>query len=121
MKIQRFNRFHRINEQNSEYQELIDAVNELVRKTVEQTGGDYKQLLDNYIQNPEDVNIEGLINDSDIYDFYIKHRTEIDALLNTLGFYGETPESIGSFGLYDLVVTGTRRAIDEVVRMLMEE
>jgi hypothetical protein len=121
MRIHNFNSYKKINEQNSDYQELIDAVSELVRATVDKTGGEYDQLLDSFLSTPDDTNIEGLINDADVYDFYILHRAEIDALLNEVGYYGETPETMGVFGLYDYVVTGTRRALEETVRMMTEK
>jgi len=35
-------------------------------------------------------------------------------------FYGETPESINVFGLYDFIIKGTQKAILEFVKMLGE-
>ena len=105
----------------SKYTEVTDEVKKMIEKTIEKSGGEFKSFLDSFIKNPEDVKIEGLINDSDIYDFYLKYRNQIDEVLNTIKFYGETPESINVFGLYDFIIKGTQKAIQEFVKMLGEK
>ena len=99
----------------SKYTEVTDEVKKMIEKTIEKSGGEFKSFVDSFIKNPEDVKIEGLINDSDIYDFYLKYRNQIDEVLNTIKFYGETPESINVFGLYDFIIKGTQKAIQEFV------
>ena len=42
----------------------------------------FSSFVESFIKNPEDVKIEGLINDSDIYEFYLKWRNDIDEILN---------------------------------------
>jgi len=105
----------------SKYTEVTDEVKKMIEKTIEKSGGEFKSFVDSFIKNPEDVKIEGLINDSDIYDFYLKYRNQIDEVLNTIKFYGETPESINVFGLYDFIIKGTQKAIQEFVKMLGEK
>jgi regulator of replication initiation timing len=65
--------------------------------------------------------IEGLINDSDVYDFYLKYRNDIDELLSKIKFYDEVPSEITSFSLYDYVIKGTKKAISEIITMIIEE
>lgn len=71
-----------------------------------------------YIRNPEETQIEGLINDSGVYEFYLKYRNDIDELLSNINFYDEVPSELGSFSLYDYVIRGTKRAIEEVMNDL---
>ena len=74
---------------NNKYTELKDEVKSLIEKTIEKSGGEYKSFIDKYVKSPEDVKIEGLINDSDIYDFYLKWRNDIDEKLNDIKFFDE--------------------------------
>ena len=41
---------------------------------------DLKSFKDKFVKSPEDTKIEGFINDSDIYEFYLKFRNDIDEL-----------------------------------------
>jgi hypothetical protein len=102
----------------SKYEEVIEEIKSMIEKTIENSGGEFKSFIESFIKNPDDVKIEGLINESDIYDFYLKYRNQIDEVLNSVKFYGETPESINVFGLYDFVIKGTQRAIEEYVKMI---
>jgi hypothetical protein len=115
-----------INEANEENEnkesfisdELKDEIKSLIKKTIKNSGGEYKSFIDKFIKSPEDVKIEGLINDSDIYDFYLKYRNDIDELLNNINYFDEIPSESNTFGLYDYIINGTERAIKEVVKEL---
>jgi len=102
----------------SKYTEVTDEVKKMIEGTIERSGGEFKSFVESFIKNPEEVKIEGLINDSDIYDFYLKYRNQIDEVLNSVKFYGETPESMNIFGLYDFIIKGTLRSVEEYVKML---
>ena len=93
-----------------EYMKLLDAL--------EQSGGEFSSFVDSFIKNPEDVKIEGFINDSDVYEFYLKWRNDIDEILNDIKFFGETPTEINAFGLYEYVIKGTENSMNEIVKML---
>ena len=69
--------------------EVKTAVKEMIEKTVENKGGEFKSFVDKYIESSEDVKIEGLINDSDIFDFYLKYRQYIDPILNNINFFNK--------------------------------
>lgn len=103
---------------NNKYVELRDEVKSLIEKTIEKSGGEFKSFVDKFIKSPEDVKIEGLINDSDIYDFYLKFRNDIDELLNNIKYFDEVPSESNTFGLYDYIINGTEKAIIEAVKML---
>ena len=98
--------------------EVKDVVKEMIEKTVENKGGEFKSFIDKYIESTEDVKIEGLINDSDIFDFYLKYRQYIDPILNNINFFNKNPKDLNKLGLYDFSVEGTKVAIDEIVRSL---
>ena len=104
--------------ESSKFTEIKDEVRSMIEKTIEKSGGELNQFVDSFNKNPEDVKIEGFINDSDIYDFYLKWRNDIDEVLNDIKFFDENPVEINAIGLYDYVIKGTERALQEVVKMI---
>ena len=103
---------------NNKYTELKEEIKSMIEKTIDKSGGEYKSFVDKFIKSPEDVKIEGLINDSDIYEFYLKFRNDIDELLNDIKYFDEVPSESNTFGLYDYIINGTEKAIIEAVKML---
>jgi len=99
----------------NKFEEVIDEVKSMIEKTIEKSGGEFESFVDSYIKNPEDVKIEGLINDSDIYDFYLKYRNQVDECLKDIKFYDQTSTDVGAFSLYEYVIKGTTRSIKEFV------
>lgn len=103
---------------SSKYSEVKDEIKSMIEKTIEKSGGEFNSFIDSLIKNPEDVKIEGLINDSDIYDFYLKWRNDIDEILNEIKFFDEMPSEINAFGLYDYLIKGTQKSIEQFVSQL---
>ena len=103
---------------SSKFEDVKDEVTSMIEKTIEQSGGEFSSFVDSFIKNPEDVKIEGFINDSDVYEFYLKWRNDIDEILNDIKFFGETPTEINAFGLYEYVIKGTENSMNEIVKML---
>jgi len=103
---------------SGKYTELKDEVKSMIEKTIEKSGGEFKSFVDKFIKSPEDVKIEGFINDSDIYEFYLKFRNDIDELLNNIKYFNEVPSESNTFGLYDYIINGTEKAVSQVVKEL---
>lgn len=99
----------------NKFQEVIDEIKSMIEKTIKNSGGELESFINSYESNPEDVKIEGLIMDSDIYDFYLKYRNQIDDCLKEIKFYDKTATEIKAFGLYEYVIKGTNIAIREFV------
>lgn len=102
----------------TKYTEIQEEIKKMVDNTIENTGGELSSFIDSYIKNPEDVKVEGFINDSDIYDFYLKFRNDIDEILNNLMFYDKSPSEVNAYGLYDYVIKGTETAFIEIIKMI---
>lgn len=105
----------------NKFQEVIDEIKSLIEKTIEKSGGDFDSFIESFIKNPEDIKIEGLINDSDIYDFYLKYRNQIDECLKDIKFYDKTAAESNAFSLYEYLIKGTNSAIKEFVTSLVEK
>ena len=103
---------------NSKYPEVMEEVQKMIENTIQKSGGELNTFIESFEKNPEDVKVEGFINDSDVYDFYLKFRNDIDEILNNLKFYDEAPTEVNAFGLYEYVIKGTERAFMEVVKMI---
>ena len=105
---------------SSKYTEIKDEIKSMIEKTIEKSGGEFSSFVDKFVKEPEDVKIEGLINDSDLYDFYLKFRNDIDEILNDIKFFGNAPSEVNAIGLYDYLIEGTQKAIEEAVKSLAE-
>lgn len=99
-------------EMGSKYDDVIADIKE---KTQE---GSFD--IDSFIAHPEEHEIEGLIDDSDVFDFYLKYRTQIDDILGDVNFYQETPEEKNVFSLYDYIIVGTKEAVVEFVKLMKD-
>jgi hypothetical protein len=103
---------------DNKYTELKEEVKSMIEKTIDKSGGDFESFKDKFVKSPEDTKIEGFINDSDIYEFYLKFRNDIDELLNSVKYFDEVPSESNTFGLYDYIISGTERAVIEAVKTL---
>ena len=103
---------------DNKYTELKEEVKSMIEKTIEKSGGDFESFKDKFVKSPEDTKIEGFINDSDIYEFYLKFRNDIDELLNSIKYFDEVPSESNTLGLYDYIISGTERAVIEAVKTL---
>jgi ClpP class serine protease len=103
---------------SSKYTELKEEVKSMIEKTIEKGGGEFKSFVDKFTKSPDDTKIEGFINDSDIYEFYLKFRNDIDELLNNVKYFNQVPSESNTFGLYDYIIKGTEKAVLEIVKEL---
>lgn len=116
MRITNFSNFIREQNEdtNSAYDDIKSEMRDLIEKSLKTSDEKTIQdFIDAYIRNPEDTQIEGLINDADIYEFYLKYRNNIDEKLSDTKFYDEKPSEMECFSLYDYIVKGTKRALKE--------
>jgi hypothetical protein len=124
MKLKYFNQFvfEQVQEEvkdPSMYTDLQEDLKEMIEKSLntsdQKTSEDF---IEAYLRDSEKNQIEGLINDSDIYEFYLKYRNNIDQILSEINFYEEKPSDMDSFSLYDYIIVGTKKAIKEVLNMM---
>ena len=115
MRIYSFDKF--INEQQESeqiYKDVVSELKEMIEKSLKTSDSNTQEdFIKAYLRDPEKNQIEGLINDSDVYEFYLKYRNEIDQKLSEIKFYEDKPSEMDSFSLYDYLVKGTKKAIKE--------
>lgn len=124
MGIKRYIEFIREADQNLDvpnFTTLKEEIRKMIEETIKNSGGDsVSQFAKNYKDKPNDVKIEGLINDDQIYDFWLKYENEIDELLNKIKFFEESPDELNAIGTYKYIIVSTNRAILEIVKLLAE-
>tara|TARA_B110000858_G_C17615824_1_gene386665 strand:+ start:380 stop:760 length:381 start_codon:yes stop_codon:yes gene_type:complete len=125
MKIRKFNESllddlkSKLSEENLDIKEEII---ELIENSI--SSSDLSLVSDfivSFINDPETTTIEGLSNDSDVYEFYLKFTNDIDEILQDMGYFEESPSSKGTLGLYSYLVKGTRDAVKKVMLKLKDE
>jgi len=132
MIIYKFDKF--INENlSSELGSLIsdenrDIKEELIQMVQKSVNSDDKNVfiekIDSIIKDPKDSTIEGLIQDADIYEFYLKFRNDIDQILSDSEFFDKLQDfqkEYNCISLYDIVIKGTMEAVNVVVNQLKED
>jgi len=105
---------------------IKDSIRGMIEETLKNSGGtDIKTFASKYVQDNENpsknsggTSIEGLINDDQIYDFWLEFDNEIDELLNQIEFFNDSPVNINAMGTYKYIIEATKKAILEIVRLL---
>lgn len=120
MKVYKFNeKFREFEDDN--FKAIKEELIEMVYDT---TGTDsnelHEKLMKEYIDNQE-TNIDGLINDSDVYEFYLRYTSEIDDILIEKDFFDEAPIAYNITGLYNYLVHGTKKAVAYIYEMIIDE
>lgn len=101
------------------YSDIKSEISDMIKSSLKSEDSNvYKEFIEAYKKSPEDNQIEGLINDSDIYEFYLKWRNDIDDILSSINYYDEIPSENKVYSLYDYIISGTKKSIIEVINMI---
>lgn len=104
------------------FKELKEVLIDLIEKSLNTSDlNTFQDFIEAYIKNSEETQIEGLINDSDIYEFYLKYRNDIDEILSEVNFYDKKPSDLNVFGVYDYIIKSTKEAVTEIVKMIKSD
>lgn len=101
---------------DKDYSDIKEELMELVKKSANSTDETVvNDFISAYKKSPNDTQIEGLINDSDVYEFYLKWRNDIDDILSDINFFDDVPSDSNVFSLYDFIIVGTKKAVSEIL------
>ena len=122
MRIRKFTEAIEANKSNK-FPEVIKEIKSLIESTIKRSGGEFKSFINSFMEEPKEgavgsIEIEGLIDESDIHDFYLKYRNQIDETLNDINFYDKPPKDINAFSLYEYTIKGTMVSVKEFVKQL---
>ena len=123
-------KFSKLNEDISSFEEKITGkYKSLKRGIIELIDGvinsselvNYQNFMNKYLDGSNSEEIEGFIEDNDIFDFYLKYKGDIDELLLDEDFFDETPRSNDVYSLYDYIIVGTKFATVECMKIVQDE
>jgi hypothetical protein len=95
---------------------LKDELTDMIKKSLNTSDSKtVENFIDAYKKDSEKNQIEGLINNADIYDFYLKYDEDIDEILTKNNFYDKSPKELNVFSLYDYIIAGTKEAVNLLI------
>lgn len=105
--------------------EIMNNIHETlkeIKKDEEINMIDVEDLISDYISSGKEANLfDKLISDVDLFNFYLKFQSHIDKFLLEIGYLDESPKQHDVYGLYDVVIDGTKNAILEIVKLIQKE
>jgi len=104
--------------------ELIEMIEETLKttKNAEITMTDLEDFINDYISAGKDANmINKLVEDNDIFNFYLKFQSDIDEFLNETKYMDESPIEHNVFSLYDVIIDGTKQSILDSLQLIQDE
>lgn len=79
-------------------------------------------FMTDYIAAGKDADmIDELIEDNDIFNFYLKHQSDFDELLNDTGYMEKSPQENNVFSLYDVIIDGTKQGILNLMEIMQSD
>ena len=114
---------------SDEYTELKTDLIEMIEETMKNTRNtdlrmtDIEDFITDYISSGKDAKlIDKLIEDNDVFNFYLKHQSDIDSFLYDGSKYmDETPVEHNVYTLYDVIMDGTKHTILEILKVIQKE
>ena len=83
---------------------------------------DIENFIGDYISSGKDASmIDGVIEDNDIFNFYLKYQSDIDELLNDTKYMDLSPKHNNVYSLYDVVIDGTKQSVLEALKMIKKD
>ena len=70
------------------------------------------------IINPNESTLVGLVDDAEIFDFYIKYQGNIDEICENKQYFDKSPKENNVFSLYSFIIEGTKFAVQECMKSL---
>ena len=77
-----------------------------------------QNLINDYIENPDKVTINGFVDDNEVFEFYLKYQANIDEICNETEFF---TEDHNVFSLYKYVIEGTKHGVTEALKIMQDE
>lgn len=107
---------------SDEYKSLKRGILNLLEDTVEDSEKllNVQNFMDEYIED-EDKVLEGFVENSDIYDFYLKYQSDVDSLLSDDEFFDKYPSELNVYSLYDYMIEGTKVAVRKCMKDMYDD
>ena len=97
---------------------IIQTIGSALSDDVDEIRSIVKNIQKSGIDN---VKVNGLIENNDLYNFYLKFQNDIDTLLKDDGFFNIAPQTNSIFSLYDYIIEGTKKSIDIIIQSFSDD
>ena len=104
--------------------DIITIINTTLEEISDESvkNNDLKSFINDYLTKGKDSNtIISLNEDNDIFNFYLKNKSDVDQLLNVTEYLDKSPKDNNVFSLYDVVIDGTKQGIIEILKIIKRE
>lgn len=96
---------------------FAELTSEIVKTINSEDEEDIRNWINDFLNNEPNTVIDSLVNDSDIYDFYLKYQNDVDNILNENDWFDKVEKTNS---LYDIIIKGTTDSIKMFILALKE-
>lgn len=106
-----------------DYNSLKRGILLLIEDSVDNTDElvDVQNFINKSIEGLDNNPIIGFIDDSDIFDFYLKYQSDFDEICNRNGWYSKTGTEENIFSLYQYIINGSKFGLTQCLKILEKE
>ncbi len=103
-----------------DYESLKIGILNLLDKSVENSDDlvNIQNFMNEYRDNPENATLVGLVDDAEIFDFYMKYQSNVDEMCESKNYFDKSPKENNVFSLYAFIINGTKFAVQETMKDL---
>jgi hypothetical protein len=104
--------------------DVLDIINGVLEDSdiKDVSDNDLDNFIDDYLAKGKEADmIDTLIEDNDIFNFYLKHQSDIDELLNDKEYLDKTPKENDIYSLYDIIIDGTKQSLIYIIEIIKND
>lgn len=101
---------------NSLKRGILDLLDNSVKNNIELV--EVQNLIHSYIEDSEKTILNGLVDDNDVFDFYLKYQANIDEICNDNDYFDKAPKENNVFSLYKYIIDGTKFGVLECIKLM---
>lgn len=111
------------NKISDKYKSLKRGILLLLDKSVEKPDEivNVQNFISEYIEDPSSKTLIGLVDDAEIFDFYLKYQNDIDEICVDKKYFDKSPTENNIISLYNFIIDGTKFAVLECLIILQTE
>lgn len=107
---------------DEDIKDLQEELVEIIDNAVNSDETNLKIETMNAFISDSETTIEGLVNDSDLFDFYLKYKNQFDMVLSEIEHFKKSPEDLGVLNsVYEYIVESTKIGIQEVFKKMLNK
>lgn len=97
---------------------ILDLLDKSLKKT---DLLDLQNFIKSYMDKDPNTYIQGLNNDSELFDFYAKYQVELDELLSKENYFDKSPKQMNIYSVYEYVTKASKKALDLLLIEIQKE